>query len=45
MSDNQADEFVCGDTRDHDLVTTYEDDDLIQYLCRICGAEVEEDPS
>lgn len=43
MSDSEIEEFVCGEARDHDLITTYEDDYLIQYSCRICGAEIEED--
>lgn len=38
-----TDDFVCGESRDHDLEVTYEDDELRQYLCTICGAEIEED--
>lgn len=38
-----VDDLVCGESRDHDLEVTYEDDELRQYLCTICGAEIEED--
>lgn len=42
MSD---DEMVCGESYDHDLVTTYEAEDGRQYECRRCGAEIWEEPS
>lgn len=33
---------VCGETYDHDAVVTFEDDDIVQWMCRNCGAEGEE---
>lgn len=43
MTTEYDDDFVCGESRDHDLEVTYEDDELRQYLCTICGAEIEEE--
>lgn len=36
-------EQECGFAYDHDEDVTYEDDELIQWVCRRCGAEGEED--
>lgn len=33
------DNEVCGETYDHDLEYTYEDEDGYQWMCRRCGAE------
>lgn len=38
MSDPD-DDLVCGESFDHDEVLDFEDDDLIQWHCRRCGAE------
>lgn len=34
---------VCGETYDHTLEVTYEDDELLQWRCEECGAEGEEE--
>lgn len=36
-------EGVCGVDFDHDERVTYEDDELMQWECRTCGAEGEVD--
>jgi hypothetical protein len=41
MSEN--DELVCGEGIDHDVNEVYEDDEVIQWTCRRCGAEGWED--
>ena len=41
--DHEEDEDVCGYSYDHDLVTTYEDDEARYWECRECGAEGWED--
>lgn len=38
------DDRLCGDAFDHDLQVTYKDDELRQYRCNLCGAEIEETP-
>lgn len=37
-------ESVCGETYDHDEITTYEGPDGRQWRCRRCDAEGWEDP-
>lgn len=32
-------EDICGETYDHDTITTYEGPDGTQWECRRCGAE------
>lgn len=34
---------VCGETYDHTIEVTYEDDELLQWRCEECGAEGEEE--
>lgn len=34
---------VCGETYDHTMEVTYEDDELLQWRCEECGAEGEEE--
>lgn len=41
MSDEE--EWICGESYDHDAETTYEDNEIIQWRCNECGAEGEED--
>ena len=41
MSD--MDQDVCGESFDHDEVTTYDEDDGFGWECRRCGAEGWED--
>lgn len=41
MSDEE--EWICGESYDHTLETTYEDEELVQYRCAECGAEIDED--
>lgn len=40
MSD---DDFICGESIDHQTEITYEDDEGLQWLCSRCGAEGWED--
>ena len=35
-------EEVCGLSFDHKVVITYEDDEIVQWECLICGVEGEE---
>lgn len=38
----EEDEDICGETFDHKTVVRYEDDEIVQLECLICGAEWEE---
>jgi hypothetical protein len=38
------DEEVCGETYDHDLMLVDERDGEATYECRVCGAEVLDEP-
>lgn len=39
----EEDESICGESYDHDAETTYEDDEILQWICHNCGAEGWED--
>lgn len=43
MTEPDENEEVCGETFDHDTVTTYDGPDGVQWECRRCGAEGWED--
>ena len=38
-----TDDLVCGEARDDGLDVTYEDEELHQSRCNLCGAEIDED--
>lgn len=37
------DTAICGETYDHIQRVTYEDDEIVQWVCERCGAEWWED--
>lgn len=38
-SEDEEFEPICGESFDHDIVITYEDEELVQWYCDNCGAE------
>jgi hypothetical protein len=40
---DDREEDICGESSDHVEVTIYEDEELVQWMCRRCGAEGYED--
>lgn len=45
MSGVEEDDWdeLCGEAYDHEIDNYYEDDDVVQWTCASCGAEVWED--
>ena len=40
---NDYDDDVCGESYDHEDEVVFEDDEVVQWICRNCGAEGWED--